>query len=74
MVSLCQGMVPDYSSLIVITCINVMRMIRIDGQMIAKDKIWILLYNDFVVIHSASLEEKQLILVKGVDVPWFHST
>ena len=56
-------MVPYYSSLIVITCINVMRMIGIDGQMIAKDKIWILLYKDFVVSHSASLEEKHLILV-----------
>ena len=66
MVSLCQGLVPHYSSVIVITCINVMRMIEIDGQMIAKDKIWTLLYKDFVVSHSASLEEKQLILVGGL--------
>ena len=49
-------------------------MTRIDGQMIVKDKIWILLYKYFVVCHSASLEEKQLILVEGVDVPWFHGT
>ena len=67
-------MVLHHSSLIVITCINVTRMIGIDGKMIAKDKMWILLYKDFVVIHSASLEEKQLILVEGVDVPWFHGT
>ena len=74
MVSLCHGLVQHYSRLIVITCINVMRMIGIDGQMIVKDKIWILLYKYFVVCHSASLEEKQLILVQGVDVLWFHGT
>ena len=60
-----------YSSLIVITCINMMRLIRIDNQMIVKSKIWILLYNDFVVSHSASLEDKQRIQVEGVDIPWF---
>ena len=38
-----------------------MRMIGIDSQMIAKDKIWILLYKDFVVGHSASLDDKQRI-------------
>ena len=36
-----------------------MRLIGIDSQMIAKAKIWILLYNDFVVSHSAPLEDKQ---------------
>ena len=46
---------------IVITCINMMRLIVIDSQMIAKAKIWILLYNDFVVSHTVSLEEKQRI-------------
>ena len=34
---------------------------RIDNQMNAKAKIWILLYKDFVVSHSASLEDKQRI-------------
>ena len=34
---------------------------EIDRQMIAKAKIWILLYKDFVVSHSALLEEKQRI-------------
>ena len=72
MVSLCQGLVPYDSSLTVITCINMMRLIGIDSQMIAKDKTWILLYKDFVVSHSASLEDKQRIKVKGVDIPWFH--
>ena len=36
-----------------------MRLIGIDIQMIAKAKIWTLLYKDFVVSHSASLEDKQ---------------
>ena len=49
------------SSLTVISCIDVMRLIGIDIQMIAKDKTWILLYKDCVVSHSASLEDKQLI-------------
>ena len=31
----------------------------IDRQMIVKDKIWILLYKDFAVSHSVSLEDKQ---------------
>ena len=34
---------------------------RIDSQMIAKDKTWILLYKDCVVSHSVSLEDKQRI-------------
>ena len=34
---------------------------RIDSQMIAKDKTWILLYKDCVVSHSVSLEDKQQI-------------
>ena len=38
-----------------------MRMIWIDRQIIAKDKTWILLYKDFVVSYSASLEDKQRI-------------
>ena len=38
-----------------------MRVIGIDRQMIAKDKTWILLYKDFVLGHSASLEDKQQI-------------
>ena len=58
-VSLCHGLIPHNSSLIVITCINMMRLIGIDSQMIAKAKTWILLYNDFVVSHSALLEDKQ---------------
>ena len=53
--------VPHNSSLIVIVCIDVMRLIGIDIQMIAKDKTWILLYKDFVLSHSASLEDKQRI-------------
>ena len=61
MVSLCHGMVPHNSIVIVITRINMMRLIGIDSQMIAKAKIWILLYKDFVVTHSASLEDKQRI-------------
>ena len=59
MVSLCHGVIPHNSSLIVIACINMMRLIGIDSQMIAKDKTWILLYKDFVLSHSAPLEEKQ---------------
>ena len=61
MVSLCHGLIPHKSSLIVIACINMMRLIGIDIQMIAKDKIWILLYKDFVLSYSASLEDKQRI-------------
>ena len=61
MVSLCHGLIPHNSRLIVIACINMMRLIMIDSQMIAKDKTWILLYKDFVVSHSASLEDKQRI-------------
>ena len=57
MVSLCHGLNPHNSSLIVIACIDLMRLIRIDSQMIAKDKTWILLYKDLVLSHSASLEE-----------------
>ena len=40
-----------------------MRMIGVDRQVITKDKIWLLLYNDFVVSHSVSLEDKQRIKV-----------
>ena len=72
MVSLCHVLIPQNSSLIVITCIDLMRLIGIDSQMIAKDKTWILLYKDFVLSHSASLEDKQRIYVEGVDIPWFH--
>ena len=61
MASLCQVLIPHRSSLIVIACIDLMRLIEIDSQMIAKDKTWILLYKDCVVSHSASLEEKQRI-------------
>ena len=74
MVSLCHGLIPHNSSLIVITCINMMRLIGIDSQMSEKAKIWILLYNDFVVSHSASLDDIQQIYVEGVDIPWFHGT
>ena len=49
---------PHNSSLIVIACMNIMRIIRIDRQTIMKDKIRIHLYKDFVVSHSASLEDK----------------
>ena len=66
MVSLCHGLIPHNSSLIVIACINMMRLIEIDRQIIAKAKIWILLYKDFVVTHSASLRDKQLIQVEGI--------
>ena len=54
-----ESLIPHNSSLIVITCINMMILIGIDSQMIAKAKTWILLYNDFVVSHSASLEDIQ---------------
>ena len=67
-----RGLIPQNSSLTVIACIDVMRLIRIDSQMIAKDKTWILLYKDCVVSHSASLKDKQRIYVDGVDIPWFH--
>ena len=53
---------------------KIMRIIRIDILMIAKAKIGILLYKDFLVSHSALLEEKQWIYVGGVDVSWFHGT
>ena len=39
--------------------LDLMRLLGIDSQMIAKDKTWILLYKDCVVSHSASLEDKQ---------------
>ena len=61
MVSLCHGLIPHNSSLIVIECINMMRLIGIDSQMIAKAKIWLLLYKEFVVTHNASLEDEQRI-------------
>ena len=61
MVSLCHAQIPQNSSLIVIACIDLMRLIGIDSQMIAKDKRWILLYKDCVVSHSVSLEDKQQI-------------
>ena len=38
MVSPCHVMIPHNSSLIVIACIDLMRVIGIDSQMIAKDK------------------------------------
>ena len=50
---------PHNSSLIVIACMNIMIIIMIDIQMIAKSKRRILLYNDFVVNHSVSLEDIQ---------------
>ena len=49
------------SSLIVIEYMNIMIIIRTDSQMIANAKRRILLYKDFVVSHSASLEDKQQI-------------
>ena len=55
MVSLCHGLIPNNSSHIVIACINMMRMIGIDSQMIAKHKTWILLYKDFVLSLSHPL-------------------
>ena len=70
--SLCHVLIPQKSSLIVIACIDVMRLIGIDSQMIAKDKTWILLYKDCVVSHSVSLEDEQRIYVEGVDIQWFH--
>ena len=72
MESLCHGLIPHNSSLIVIACINMMRLIGIDIQMIAKDKTCILLYKDCVLSHCTSLEDKQRIYVEGVDIPWFH--
>ena len=61
MVSLCHGLIPYNSGLIELACINMMRLIGIDSQLIAKDKTWILLYKDCVLSHSASLEDKQQI-------------
>ena len=69
MVSLCHVLIPHNSSLIVIACINMMILIGIDSQMIAKDKTWILLYKNVVLSHSASLEDKQRIYVEGIDIP-----
>ena len=57
MVSLCHGLIPHNSSLIVIACIDMMRLIGIDSQMLIKDETWILLYKDFVLSHSASVED-----------------
>ena len=59
MVSLCHGLIQHNSSLIVIECINMTRLIGFDSQMIAKGKTWILLYKDCVLSHSASLEDKK---------------
>ena len=56
----CHDLTPHNSSIIVIACINMMRIIGIDRQMI-ENKTWILLYRDFVLSHSASLEDKQQI-------------
>ena len=61
MVSLCHVLIPYNSSLIVIECIDIMRLIEIDSQMIAKDKTWILMYKDFVLSHSVSLKDKERI-------------
>ena len=61
MVSLFHVLIPHNSSLILIACIDLMGLIGIDSQMIAKDKTWILLYKDYVVSHSASLEDTQSI-------------
>ena len=61
MVNLSHGLVPHNLSLIVITCVNMMRLIGIDSQMIVKAKIWILLYKEFVVSRLALLEDKQRI-------------
>ena len=66
---LCHVRIPQNSSLIVIACIDLMRLIGIDSQMIAKDNTRILLYKDCVVSHSVSLEDKQRIYV---DILWFH--
>ena len=59
MASLCHVLIPHNCSLIVIVCIDLIRLIGIDSQMIAKDETWILLYKDCVLSHSASLEDKQ---------------
>ena len=72
MVSLCHDPIPHNSSLLVIACIDLMRLMWIDSQMIAKDETWILLYKHFVLSHSVSLEDKLRIEVEGVDTPWFH--
>ena len=61
MVSLCHGLMPHNSSLIVIAFMNMMRLIVIDSQMIANDKTRILLYKDFVLSHRVSLEDQQRI-------------
>ena len=61
MVSLCNVLIPHSSSLIVIAYVDLIRLIGIDSQMIAKDETWILLYKDVVLSHSASLEDKQRI-------------
>ena len=61
MVSLRHVLIPHNSSLIVIACIDLIRLIGIDSQMVAKHKTWILLYKDFVLSHSESLEDKQRI-------------
>ena len=52
---------PTKFKLIVIACIDLMRLIGIDSQMIAKDETWILLYKDVLLSNSVSLEEKQRI-------------
>ena len=72
MVSLFHDLIPHNSSLIVITCIKMMRLIGIDSQMIAKYKTWILLYNDFVLSHSASNNEFKLrvLIHSGFTVFW----
>ena len=61
MMSLCHVLIPHNSSLLVIACINMMRLIGIGSKMIAKDRTWILLYKDCVLSHSASLDDKQRI-------------
>ena len=61
MVSPCHVLTQQNSSLIVIACIDLMRLIGIDREMIAKDNTRILLYKDYVVSNNASLEEKQRI-------------
>ena len=50
---------PHNSSLIMIACMNIIIIITIGSKMIVKAKRHILLYKDFVVSHSASLEDKQ---------------
>ena len=60
MVSLCHGMIRMSET----NSGNIYKhneIIGIDSQMIAKAKIRILLYKDFVVSHSVSLEDKQCI-------------